>query len=82
MMPAERGSVSFLLDIAVDTDARHEAERIRAAVAEAVRDATVTAGVAGPKSGATEDPDARLAVQLAILGSRVVLQRPTRRTAS
>lgn len=184
------GGVSILLDIAVDTDARGEAERIRAAVADALGDSTVTAGVAGPKSGATgahfalvqaehalavgrafygdgrtthfdelgaycfvlnqpadevrafaervlgvlitddtheelvdtleaylrlkgnlnavarrlflhrntvryrlrriatmlavdlEDPDARLAMQLAILGSRVVFQRPTRRMAS
>lgn len=45
--------VSALCEVDPQTDARTEAERIRLAVARALDDATMTAGVAGPKNGAT-----------------------------
>lgn len=45
--------VSALCEVDDRTDAKVEAERIRAAVAAALGDDTVTAGVAGPKNGAT-----------------------------
>lgn len=45
--------VSALCEVDDTTDARAEAERIRLCVATALDDRTVTAGVAGPKNGAT-----------------------------
>lgn len=45
--------VSALCEVDDRTDAKVEAERIRTAVATALGDDTLTAGVAGPKNGAT-----------------------------
>lgn len=45
--------VSALVEVDDRTDARDAAERIRRAVAASLRDEAVTAGVAGPKNGAT-----------------------------
>lgn len=64
--------VSALCEVDDRTDALAEAERIRAAVATALDDASVTAGVAGPKNGATGAHFALVQAEHALLVGRAL----------